>query len=60
MTTEMDKIKERVKEVAKDGKLACRVAFQIAAEFDVAPRKVGDAANELKIKLAGCQLGCFK
>ncbi|NLY54990.1 MAG: hypothetical protein GX058_00605 [Firmicutes bacterium] len=60
MTVEVDKLKERVKEMAKDGKLACRVAFQIAEEFEVPPRKVGDAANELKIKIAGCQLGCFK
>lgn len=60
MAVEQKKIIEKVQEKAKDGKLACRVAFQIAEELGVPPRQVGTTANELKIKIAGCQLGCFK
>lgn len=51
---------EKVKEKAVNGKIACRVALDLAAELGVPPKKVGDAANEAKIKIAGCQLGCFK
>ena len=42
-----------------NGKLPCAVAFKIAEELKVSPRKVGDMANRLKIKIAACQLGCF-
>ncbi len=55
----LDKIKETVKEKAKDGKLSCPMARKIAKELDVPAREVGRAANELKIKLYGCELGCF-
>ena len=41
------------------GKLPCAVAFSIAKKLKVSPRQVGDAANELRIKIATCQLGCF-
>jgi hypothetical protein len=42
-----------------DGRLPCAEAFKIAKKLKVAPRQVGDAANELDIKIANCQLGCF-
>lgn len=60
MNDDINKIKEMIKEKSKDGKLACRVAFEIANELDVSPRRVGDVATAMEIKIAGCQLGCFK
>ena len=42
-----------------DGKLPCAEAFRIAKKGGVAPRDVGDKANELNIKISTCQLGCF-
>ena len=42
-----------------DGRLPCAEAFRIAKKLKVSPRRVGDAANELDIKIANCQLGCF-
>jgi hypothetical protein len=56
----MDKIVERVKAEAKEGKLACKRAFELAEELGVAPREVGQAANQAEIKIAACQLGCFQ
>jgi hypothetical protein len=53
-------LKEAVAARAKDGGLACREAMALANEFNVAPIKVGAAANALKIKIKGCQLGCFR
>jgi hypothetical protein len=42
-----------------DGKLPCAEAFRIAKQLKVAPRDVGDKANQLNIKISACQLGCF-
>lgn len=42
-----------------NGKLPCAVAFRIAKKLEVNPKEVGDTANRLKIKISGCQLGCF-
>lgn len=42
-----------------DGKLPCAVAFKIGRKLKVSPKKVGDMANKLNVKIASCQLGCF-
>ena len=52
-------LEQQVKSSLVDGKLPCAAAFKIAKEFKVAPRNVGEAADELGIKIAACQLGCF-
>ena len=49
-----------IKNSVKDGRLPCALALKIANEANVAPVKVGEAANRLKIKIVACQLGCFK
>ena len=49
----------RLKETAKDGKISCAMAFKIAKENDISTKEVGDLLNQLKIKIANCQLGCF-
>jgi len=53
------KLEEEMQASLVDGKLPCAEAFRIAKQFKVVPREVGDAANTLKIKISGCQLGCF-
>ena len=56
----MDKIlEEEIKASLVNGKLPCAIAFKIAKDLKVAPKDVGDMANKLSIKIAGCQLGCF-
>ncbi len=52
-------LEEELKASLVEGKLPCAVAFRIAKKLKVAPKEVGDAANELKIKISSCQLGCF-
>ena len=42
-----------------DGRLPCAVAFKISRKLKVSPRKVGDMANRLNVKISNCQLGCF-
>jgi hypothetical protein len=44
---------------AEDGRIPCGVALKLAEELGVSPQEVGRAANELKIKVMNCSLGCF-
>ena len=50
---------EVVKMEAPEGKLSCCRALQLAEKLEVSPSDVGRAANELKIKIVRCELGCF-
>jgi hypothetical protein len=50
---------DAVRQAAKDGRLTCTEARKLASDFKVAPGIVGQAADELKIKIKSCELGCF-
>jgi hypothetical protein len=54
-----DKILEEIKKKATDGKLPCAIARKIAEELGVSYKVVGEAADDLHIKITNCQLGCF-
>ena len=56
---EQDKIKEKIMAQAKNGKIACKQAMRIAEEEKIPSKELGKMLNEMKIKIAGCQLGCF-
>lgn len=56
----MEKIESAIKAKAdKNNKISCKDALNIANELNVSPGTVGKAADKLKIKIKGCQLGCF-
>jgi hypothetical protein len=50
---------DKVKEAADDNKLSCPVARKLADDLGVANKVIGDACNELGIKIKNCSLGCF-
>ncbi|MFY9114816.1 MAG: hypothetical protein WAO23_06205 [Dethiobacteria bacterium] len=52
-------IKTKVREASKEGILSCSTAFQLAEELGCDPMEIGRAADELKIKIMHCRLGCF-
>lgn len=54
-----EQLEQEVKKAAQGGRLSCAQAFAIADKLGVEPKTVGQAANDLKIKIAGCRLGCF-
>jgi len=54
-----EEIRTAVQNAAKDGKLSCTVARKLASELGVAPKEIGQIANDLKIKIFACELGCF-
>ncbi|MCX5813019.1 MAG: hypothetical protein NT178_10805 [Proteobacteria bacterium] len=50
---------EKINAHTKDGKIACKQALNIAEEENIPSKELGEMLNELKIKVFGCQLGCF-
>ena len=54
-----EEIIAKLKEAAREGKIACAVAQKIAVENKIPMKKVGDLLNQMKIKISQCQLGCF-
>ncbi|MFH1729968.1 MAG: hypothetical protein ABIA04_16270 [Pseudomonadota bacterium] len=59
-----DKLKEMIINSSyKDGeksKIACKKALKIAEDLKLSEKEIGNACDTLEIKIAGCQLGCFK
>ena len=55
-----EQLEKIVTEKSKDGKIACKIALTLANELNVAPKVIGDACNRAKIRIANCQLGCFR
>ena len=41
-------------------KLTCPAAFKLAEKFNVSKKIIGQLCNDNDIKIAHCQLGCFK
>ena len=54
-----EKLAEKVKALSKEGKISCAQALKLAKEEGVSSRELGNLLNEIKIKVAACQLGCF-
>ncbi|MFZ5995890.1 MAG: hypothetical protein ACOYW7_00140 [Nitrospirota bacterium] len=52
-------IEALLKEKSVDGRITCTIARGIAEELGVSYKEVGNTANELKIKIKNCELGCF-
>jgi len=54
-----EELKQEMLKQAVEGKLSCAVARKIAEDLKIPYQDVGDAANELGIRIKNCQLGCF-
>jgi tRNA (adenine37-N6)-methyltransferase len=50
----------RVRDMAIEGRLPCAAAHHLADELGVTIPDVGWAADEEKLRITKCQLGCFK
>lgn len=63
--TDIEKIQQKkliekfLNERSNNGKITCSEARKIAEELNVPYIEVGRMANELKIKIKKCELGCF-
>ena len=54
-----EKLEASLKELAVDGKVSCQDARKLAEELGIDYSAVGEACDELKLKVQSCQLGCF-
>jgi LAO/AO transport system kinase len=52
-------LEERIKKAARDGRITCSLLRKIAEETDSTYKQAGKTADELKIKIKNCELGCF-
>lgn len=59
MIEKKEKIRTSLRESSVDGRISCPLARKIARDLEVSYQEVGKTANELKIKITGCELGCF-
>lgn len=54
-----DDVLAAIEEVAPEKKITCTQAREIAARLSVEVRLVGEACNQLGVKIMACELGCF-
>ena len=52
-------VQEKINKNAREGELACAVAFKIAEELEVSPAEIGKTVDLLDLRLNKCQLGLF-
>ncbi len=52
-------ITEAIRAASVNNRLTCQKAHSLARELKVPLKEIGSICNELKIKIAACQLGCF-
>ncbi len=56
---EKPELEKEIKQAAKDGPLTCHDARKLAEKLGVDYQVVGQACNDLGIKIRICELGCF-
>lgn len=54
-----EKIKEIVQAEAQENRITCGKMHELSEKHGVSLAELGKAADELKIKIARCELGCF-
>jgi len=54
-----NRIAEEIRKKAVNNRLSCPAARKIAEDLSVSYKEVGRTADELKVKIAACELGCF-
>lgn len=56
---DQDGVKREVEKAAADKRLTCHEARALAEKLGVPYCDVGQACNDLDIKIRACELGCF-
>ena len=58
--TEKVELMENLRKAAPQDKISCEAARALAERLGLPYKLVGEAADELGIRICACQLGCFK
>ncbi len=56
---DMDQLEQELLKNSKDSKISCKKAMEIAKKMGAPTGKVAKILDRHKIKIRGCQLGCF-
>jgi hypothetical protein len=56
---DIERVKEEIEQAADDRRLSCEEARALAERLGISYAEMGKACDELKVKLYGCELGCF-
>jgi len=54
-----DELIQKIKSIAKDGKIPCAAAQQFARDNGIAMNKMKAFMDVANLKVQNCQLGCF-
>ncbi len=54
-----EELTDRIRAAARDNRLSCERAHDLAREVGVSLTEIGAVCNELGIRISQCQLGCF-
>ncbi len=54
-----EKLIESVRSASVNSRLTCEKAHELSRILNISLREIGEVCNELHIKIASCQLGCF-
>ena len=57
---EKEELYQEILKRAQDGKIACQQCFDLAREYNISLKIVGQVCNENNIRVRACQLGCFQ
>ena len=58
-TTDNQDLKDAISNALVDGRLPCRNAWDIAAEFNIRKMTISSIAEAMNIKIRPCQIGAF-
>lgn len=59
MEEKLKEARDMLLKLSANGSISCTEARRIAEELGLPKKSLGDLANELKIKIRACELGCF-
>ncbi len=59
LLSKKESLEKSIREKSRDGIISCPALRKIAEQSGVPYKDAGRAANELKIKIKNCDLGCF-
>lgn len=53
------KVLEAIQAATRDNRLTCEKAHELANTLGISLRELGALCDQMKIKIAACQLSCF-
>ncbi len=53
------KLIESIRAASANNRLTCAKAHELSRILNISLKEIGEICNELHIKIAACQLGCF-